>query len=52
MKHVSSEELSQLPGGVAEDLFIIGGTDAFEKRQLQQQQQAEVRYLQYMLYML
>lgn len=40
MKHVSNEELANIPGA-ADDLFIIDGTDAFEKRQLQQQQQQQ-----------
>jgi hypothetical protein len=31
VKHVSNEELLAIPAA-AEDLFIIGGRDAFEKR--------------------
>ena len=32
VKHVSSEELEAIPAA-AEDLFLIGGKDALEKRQ-------------------
>ena len=35
VKHVPNEELFAIPTA-AEDLFIIGGKDAFEKRQVQQ----------------
>jgi hypothetical protein len=41
VKHVSNEELKDIPAA-ADDLFIIGGKGAFEKRQ-QDQQQKQVR---------
>jgi hypothetical protein len=41
VKHVSNEELKGIPAA-ADDLFIIGGKGAFEKRQ-QDQQQKQVR---------
>jgi hypothetical protein len=41
VKHVSNEELKAIPTA-ADDLFIIGGKGAFEKRQ-QDQQQKQVR---------
>lgn len=49
VKHVSKEELAKIPGA-ADDLFLIGGRDAFEKRQLEQQQQLEVVYYMYTAY--
>jgi hypothetical protein len=40
VKHVATEELAAIPSA-AEDLFIIGGKDAFEKRQREEQQQRD-----------
>jgi hypothetical protein len=40
VKHVATDELAAIPSA-AEDLFIIGGKDAFEKRQREEQQQRD-----------